>query len=315
MGNNIISIIVPVYNHQKYIVNCLNSIKNQKNCNIELLICDDCSSDESYRIAKGWVDQNRDYFFDVKLIRNDENLGVAKTCNKMIKNSSGEYIKILASDDMLMLNSLEDYILFLEANNELDLAFSNGFHVINTAGYPLQKMDIRKKIYDSKPLMCGRTIFDELYKKDFIAAPTVLYRKRTFSQYGVFTEKYVFEDYEYYLRIGLKGKIGYYDSETVLYRDSENSLSRFSNDENGKVKFRKFVKDQQDLLEEYGSFTSMTMDIFWDNALGTAMQIHDDEFISNVLNNKEIKIAPRRQLLVIAYRLRLYDFIKRICRR
>lgn len=312
MNKNTISILVPIYNHQNYVEFCLESIKNQKNCVIELLICDDCSTDSSYETAKIWVNKNKNCFQSVKLFRNKENLGVARTCNEMIKHSSGKYIKVIASDDMLIPDSLEKFIIYMEKFNELDFAFSNGYHVVNTAEYPLNKKMIRKKIYNFNPLKNINSVFDELYKKDFIAAPTVLYKKKTFEKYGKFSEKYIFEDYEYYLRIGLKGKIGYYDCETVLYRDSNNSLSRFQNNDIGRAKFRKFIQDQKELLEDYKKYALATMDSFWNHSLGFAMQIHDDEFISYVLNKKHVKLTLKRKLLVIAYKLHLYDCIKKL---
>lgn len=312
MKNNIISVLVPVYNHQKYVEYCLESVKNQKNCNIELLICDDCSSDMSYEIVKNWVNKNSISFQKVKLIRNEVNLGVAKTCNKMINMSSGKFVKIIASDDMLVPDSLEKYIMFMEIHKEFDFVFSNGSHVVETAEYPLLKNQIKKNLYITNPLKGKKSLFDELYKNDFIAAPTVLYRKSTFDKYGLFSEKYVFEDYEYYLRIVLKGAIGYFDCKTVFYRDSDNSLSRFQNNDIGRTKFREFVNDQKDLLEDYKTYTCETMDNFWDNSLGYAMQIHDDEFISYVLNKKQVKIPFKRQLLIFAYKLRFYDYIKKV---
>ena len=96
------SIIVPIYNSEKTIKKCLNSIKIQKINNFELIIIDDKSSDKSFQI----VNKFKKKIKFLKILKNKKNYGVSVSRNRGLKNSSGKYIIFLDSDDVLLKKSL-----------------------------------------------------------------------------------------------------------------------------------------------------------------------------------------------------------------
>ena len=100
--NFLFSIIVPVYNSEKTIEKCLNSIKIQKTNDFELIIIDDNSSDNSLQIANKFIKKIK----FVKILKNKKNYGVSISRNRGIKNSNGKYIIFLDSDDILLKKSL-----------------------------------------------------------------------------------------------------------------------------------------------------------------------------------------------------------------
>ena len=96
----LVSIICLCYNHEKYVVETLQSVINQSYSNIELIIVDDYSSDNSKDVIVNWL---KDYP-EIQFIANNVNLGNTKSFNKAFQLSKGEYIIDLAADDVLLTN-------------------------------------------------------------------------------------------------------------------------------------------------------------------------------------------------------------------
>ena len=124
------SIIIPVYNSEKYLEVCLNSILKQSFSDYEILIINDSSKDRSKNICNGFKRTSS----KIKIIENKKNLGVSLSRNKGMKNSSGKYIIFLDSDDILVpgsLKKLHRYILLTKTNiivlkhNELKNNYKN----------------------------------------------------------------------------------------------------------------------------------------------------------------------------------------------
>lgn len=100
MSSPLVSVIVPLYNYSQYIGWTIQSIINQEYPNWELIVVDDCSTDDSYEIAKGFECDN------VTVMQLDKNSGYSKAKNEGIVASRGEYIVTLDADDMLTKNSI-----------------------------------------------------------------------------------------------------------------------------------------------------------------------------------------------------------------
>lgn len=104
LSNVKISVIIPIYNHGDYVVECLNSVVNQRDENFEIVAIDDGSSDNSYGLALEYLGESL-VTTNWKLTKR-ENRGINKTINEAIQNSSGEIIYLLASDDRMPDGSL-----------------------------------------------------------------------------------------------------------------------------------------------------------------------------------------------------------------
>ena len=100
-----ISVIVPVYNTEKYLIKCLNSLLKQTLKDIEIIIVDDASTDNSYTIASSYATLFPD---KIKLIRQAKNTGVAKARNLGLHHATGDYISFIDSDDYIAENMLEE---------------------------------------------------------------------------------------------------------------------------------------------------------------------------------------------------------------
>ena len=109
-----ISVIVPMYNVEKYIANCLDSILAQTFKDFELILINDCSPDNSRQIAESYLDK---FAGRLKIYDNEKNLGVSLTRNKGLKISRGEYIFFIDSDDFITPTALEEMISLMKNYN------------------------------------------------------------------------------------------------------------------------------------------------------------------------------------------------------
>ncbi len=101
-----VSVIVPIYNVENYVIKCLETLNNQTYNNIEVICIDDCSTDNSYNVVKKYI-SNKDNFI---LIKNKVNSGLSFTRNTGIEKSSGDYISFIDSDDYVDLNFYEKLV-------------------------------------------------------------------------------------------------------------------------------------------------------------------------------------------------------------
>lgn len=202
----LVSVIVPSYNHSKYLRTCIESILNQSYKHIELIVIDDGSSDDSFNIL---LDLNKTNQF--KLVR-QENRGLAATLNRGVSElATGEFISICASDDYWHFDKIEKLVNFLRENPSFPMCFSRTTFV-DENGVPLNS--ITKSI--NKRLRGGR-IFKEILTQHFHFLPGMV-RSDIYVEFGLYNEKIWTEDYYLNLKVANKYEIGFVDEYLNFYR-------------------------------------------------------------------------------------------------
>jgi glycosyltransferase involved in cell wall biosynthesis len=213
----LVSVIAVCYNHAKYVLETLDSIKNQTYLNLELIIMDDCSTDNSVEVIKSWITKN-DY--DCQFIAHQKNQGLCKTLNESINFISGVYVQIISCDDILNPNKIK---LQIELFNNLSTAYG----VIHT---DLNYINEKSEFIDRAKPRQRSNFKDEFYYKliesNQIAAPTLLYKYQSILDVGKFDERYSFEDLDILLKLSKKYKIAYLDKCLLNYRILDTSLYR-----------------------------------------------------------------------------------------
>lgn len=121
----LVSVLVPAYNHEDYISDCVYSVLEQDYPRIELIVIDDGSSDNTDRIIKEILVKNPSRFLYVS----KKNEGLIKTLNMGIKLSRGRYFCELASDDVLMPGSFMKRVAYLESHPDIDVVFADAYHI------------------------------------------------------------------------------------------------------------------------------------------------------------------------------------------
>ncbi len=159
MSKPLVSVIIPAYNCAKYIEKCVETIENQTYNNIEIIICDDCSTDNTREIL---MDLESKYS-NIKILHNKTNLKAAATRNKCIKNANGNFIAIQDADDYSDQCRIEVQVDFLMRNPDIDYVSSSAI-IFDENGKKGERMfDDKiltdKDFYKSLPLMHGSTLF------------------------------------------------------------------------------------------------------------------------------------------------------------
>ena len=142
----IFSIIIPVYNSEKYLSQCIQSVINQKYNNLEIIIIDDCSTDKSIKIIKSFAKK----YNNIKIICNKKNQGVSVCRNKGISKAVGKYIIFLDSDDYLINRGLKKLANLVQNNNGTNLVIFTHYTVKVGNKFVKHKNIFQNNLFDSK---------------------------------------------------------------------------------------------------------------------------------------------------------------------
>lgn len=178
----LISVLMPNYNCEKYLLDAIESILKQTYSQFELIIIDDCSSDNSWKIIQKYAKKDK----RIKAFQNKQNSGVTVTLNNGLKHCNGKYIARMDSDDISDLERFEKQIRLLE-KKKADICSTN-LIMFNESGI------IGKRKYNpniSSVILCESPI----------AHATVMLKKELFDKYGHYNPRFnSAEDYDLWLR-------------------------------------------------------------------------------------------------------------------
>jgi len=184
-----ISVIMPVYNAEKYIGEAIESIRNQTFANFEFIIIYDLSFDNSLKIINNYSDSR------IRIIENKKRIGLVKSLNKAVKCARGEYIARQDADDISLPDRLELQLEFLEKHPKVAL-IGTGIYVIDKNGDVTEK-----RIMHPNPKK-------SLLKGNRFIHGSVMFRKAVIDEFGAYNELFKnSEDYELWLRLSQKYEI------------------------------------------------------------------------------------------------------------
>ncbi len=218
----LVSIGVPCYNYEKYIKDCLDSIAAQSYNGIEILVVDDCSTDNSVNVIAQWM-EDHDGRYTIRLIKNSINLGLTKVCNIILQNSKGKYFQVLDADDLLLPGKIDKQVKLLEASPNAGFVYSN-IAVMDENGDIIHP-DYLKRINYNKDAMPSGNIHRQLFDFNFIPLPSVLINTVYAKEAGGFDESLQVQDYYLWLKLTEQYKAIYMNEITAIYRVHERSMS------------------------------------------------------------------------------------------
>lgn len=204
-----VSVIIPVFNGEKYIAHALESVYSQTYRNFEVICIDDGSTDNSAGIIRN---------FESVIYHYQENRGIPAARNTGIKLSQGELIAFLNQDDIWFPDKLRFQVNYLLEHPEVAMVHTN-ISISKNGTTIASELPInnRHKCF---------SIFDELYLGNFINSFTVIVRRECLGVSGLFDEEIrITSDYDLWLRIAANFGIGYQDVVTGTYRLHSNNLS------------------------------------------------------------------------------------------
>lgn len=206
-----VTVLVPSYNHKKFVLETIRSIKSQTYKNIQLIVIDDGSTDGSAEFLESIAGK---YQFHLIL---KENEGLCSTINRGLDSADGEYIVVIASDDFMPEERITEQVL----------AFQEKDCDVIAGGMTLVDQDSKVMKYVD-PLKVGSVSFNDMLKKSVIFAPTVMFKRVTFERFGKYNPEHIIEDYSMWLNILFKGgTISNFSKNWAYYRvDSVVSRSK-----------------------------------------------------------------------------------------
>lgn len=214
MNQPLVSVIMPVYNGEKYVEKAIQSIINQTYSNWELLICDDGSTDNSWEV----IEKFKGVDGRVEIQRNKKNQGKVRTVNSLYNQCRGEYLTVHDADDWSSQKRFEIQMQVFEQNCEIGLV-GTFTSIVDSKGKYIRsdqrKIDDKeiKEAIKNNNQFCGATL---IVKKDLLGKEF----------YRDFFNEYNYEDYDLSLRISEKTKVANVPLPLYYYRQSAGTLSK-----------------------------------------------------------------------------------------
>jgi len=222
----LVSVVMSVYNGEKYLREAIESILNQTLVDFEFIIINDGSSDDTLKIIKSYSDPR------IVLISR-KNKGLVVSLNEGIQKSRGKYIARMDADDVSMAKRLERQVRFLELNPKAVLC-GTSFIEIDEVGNRIQDIDVPT----TNDLIC-----QELTARCTFAHGSTLFLRSSAISAGLYRAKdYPAEDYALWLRLSRLGEVGNLSNKLFQYRIVSQSISRTNNAE--QIKKAKSVQEK-----------------------------------------------------------------------
>jgi glycosyltransferase involved in cell wall biosynthesis len=244
-----VSVILTSFNHEKYIREAIDSTLNQTFTDFDLIILDDCSSDNSWDLINQYSDPR------IKVFRNEVNKGPVAGVNKAISAmASGEYIAIHHSDDVWEPDKLEKQVVFLDANPEIGAVFTNAL-VITEDGSPLaDEKHSYYNIFDQPNRTRHEWLRFFFSRGNALCHPSVLIRKSCYEDCGLYRyDMAQVPDLDMWIRLCLKYEIHVFPEKFVKFRVLDNEANTSGNRPEVRIRL---TYELYKLLQNYRKFTS-----------------------------------------------------------
>lgn len=221
-SKELVSIIMPSYNTAKYISESIKSVQAQTYSNWELLLVDDCSTDNTDEVVATFLSDSR-----IRYVKNKKNSGAAISRNRALREARGEWIAFLDSDDLWKPNKLEHQIRFMKENK---------YKFSCTAGDEIDEGSKSLGVYNISPRHINRV---GMYLYCWIGCLTVMYHAPSIGKIQIADLKKN-NDYAMWLQVIKKADCYYLDENLASRRVRRNSISH--------DKLRKLIKSHYDLF-------------------------------------------------------------------
>ncbi|MEM9857929.1 MAG: glycosyltransferase [Bacteroidota bacterium] len=216
-----VTVICLSYNHEKFVAEAIKSVLQQTYPNIELIVVDDASEDDSQLIIKKKCLQHP----EIQSIYLSENLGNCQAFNMAFKLSKGEYIIDLAADDILFRKRIEEGVnTFQRHDHTYGVNFTNA-ELISDKGSFIKNFYPIDKTGGALDIIPEGDVFVELIKRYFICPPTMMYRRQVLADLGGYDDSLSYEDFDFWIRSSRSFKYCYTDQVLVSKRILSNSKS------------------------------------------------------------------------------------------
>ena len=208
-----VSVVIPAYNHEKYVGECIQSVLDQTYQDFEIIITDDGSSDGTANVIKEFDDSR------IQLYTHASNKGACTAANNCIRKAAGEYIAVLSSDDAWEPTKLEKQVAYLDAHPEIGAVFTK-VAFVDEAGNLIGPSDYKYYyIFDKRNR--SRYAWLNLFfsRGNCLCHPSILIRKKCYDEVGLLDERMAnIPDLDMWVRLCLKYDIHIVNEKLVRFR-------------------------------------------------------------------------------------------------
>ena len=198
---SLVSVVIPSYNDSSYVKEAIHSVLSQTYENIEIIVVDDGSTDDTKEVLKEYKDRIKYHY--------QKNKGLSGARNTGMKLAKGKYISLLDADDLYHKDRVEKQVNFLENSSGCVFSYSGYRHFYD--GKPDELLKLKYKYHSGN-------VFKKLLRKNFIAPSGVLFRKDILDKIGFFDESLKScEDWDYWLRVSHEGLEFSYIPEAITF--------------------------------------------------------------------------------------------------
>lgn len=217
----LVTVILTAYNQEKYIAETLKSVFDQTYTNLELIVIDNASTDDSLLA----IEASKNVSGNFLLIKNRRNCGLCAAFNHGLSIAKGKYVIDLSGDDLLLPDRIEKQVEAFELLAEdYAVIFSNAKY-INPAGKELDNhYAVRSNGKAIRQVPSG-DVYKNVLERYFICTPTMMMRTSTMLELGGYDETLTFEDFDFWVRSAAKYKYFYLDEVLTKKRVVPTSLS------------------------------------------------------------------------------------------
>lgn len=217
MNKSRVTIICVCYNHARFVQQALESAIRQDYPNVELIVIDDASTDNSVEIITKWIGER-----NITFLQNEENLGYCKTFNRALAVSQGEYIIDLSGDDELKPNRVTSGVEILTRKGATyGVTFSDADYIDEQGNFLSRHSD--RFAHTQIP---SGDIYKEVITRYFICSPTLMFIREVIEELNGYDEALTYEDFDFWIRAARKFKFIYVPEPLVRKRRVPNSLGQ-----------------------------------------------------------------------------------------
>lgn len=221
----LVTIIAISYNHEEFLEETLESIKNQTYGNIELIILDAFSKDQSVSKINSWLQRNPEV--EAKTIFQAETKKITANANEALELATGEFYQILSCDDVLLSDKIESQVkVFQDSDENLGVVYCDASKIDKESNEIDQPTFFAERNWKSESQLPSGMIFPLLLTDYFITAPSVLVRKSMAMEVGGYNSEVMMEDLDLFLKMAQKFSFKGLFQIGVKYRILETSLLR-----------------------------------------------------------------------------------------
>lgn len=290
----LVSVPVITYNSSKTVVETLESIYNQTYPNIELIVSDDCSTDDTVEICRQWIDEHKERFVRTELLTVKKNTGISGNCNRAESACLGEWVKGIAGDDLLMDNCIEIFVHYALSHPNAYFIFSrltafgddDEFVADKEKGFEYFFFSLPKEEQLDKLLLDGNVI----------PAPTFFYNKNKFIQLGVINDERIplLEDWIKWINMLKNGAhFDFIDQVLVKYRIGGISTRYYMSEKYYKsLRMTWFLYQYPYFVEKFGEEAALSETILQEYKTYKSYVDYEKRYLA-IINSHAYKLGKR----------------------